>query len=85
MGSVISAAFIQSFAQENSRDDVWNMIKRIKEKFRYNLQWQDWLDEKTKHLVLDKLMSSRVDIPYYEELLTVLNDNKVYDQVSLFS
>lgn len=81
MGSVISAAFIQSFAQENSRDDVWNMIKRIKGKFRYNLQWQEWLDEKTKHLVLDKLMSSRVDIPYYEELLTILNDNKVYEQV----
>lgn len=81
MGSVISAAFIQLFAQENTKDDIWNMVKGIKENFRDNLLWQEWLDKKTKKLILDKLLSSWVDIPYYEELLTVLNDNKVYEQV----
>lgn len=84
MGSVISSAFIQSFAQENSKNDVWNIIIKLKEKFRSNLLWQDWLDEKTKHLILDKLMASRLDIPYYEQLLLILNDNKMYEQVNNF-
>lgn len=61
-----------------------NMIRKIKEEFRQTLIMQLWLDDSTKRIIINKLMSSVVEIPYYEILLELLDSNRIYDDASNF-
>lgn len=82
MGSVISAALIQRFVQDDIRDKALKIVMKIKEEFRKIIYWQDWIDNETKRIMVSKLMASFVEIPYYEGLLELLQENRVYDNVS---
>ncbi|RZB41499.1 endothelin-converting enzyme 2-like, partial [Asbolus verrucosus] len=80
LSTVISAAYVKKYLDEDTRQRAVSMIRNIKYQFMENLSKLDWLDEKTKNMAREKLVSSVEDIPSYNNLI---EENRFYDKVEI--
>ena len=74
LGHLIGKLYVSKFFSEESKKIADDMIKFIKSELRYKLKTNDWMEEKTKKMALDKIDKMNVKIGYpnkwksYEDL-----------------
>ncbi|KAJ8979359.1 hypothetical protein NQ317_010132, partial [Molorchus minor] len=83
MESVISTAYIKNYFDEVTQDRALDLIRNIKTQFKYNLYAMQWLDKKTKDVILKKLISTSEEIVSYDYLTEALEENRIYDKVQV--
>ncbi|CAG9858055.1 unnamed protein product [Phyllotreta striolata] len=81
LSPVLSAAYIQKFFTEETRDKAMQMTRLIKKQFEENLRRIDWMDEETKELVIQKLHASGEQWAS-DYLYELLEETKVFGEVA---
>ncbi|XP_063909938.1 neprilysin-2-like [Zophobas morio] len=78
--TVISAAYVRKYLDENTRYSALSMIRSMKHQFKENLYELDWLDKRAKDMASEMLLSSVEEIPRYEDLI---QNNFLYENVEI--
>lgn len=78
-GFVISLTYIEKHLDQEARFNILSMIRNIKYQFRENLYKLDWLDEATKNIVVEMLVTSVENIASSDNFI---EKNNIYNQVS---
>lgn len=81
MNSVISAAYVEQYFDEETRQRVIDVIRNIKNEFKHTLLKLNWLDERTKHMAIEKLVTSVEEIVTYKDIIDSIEQSTIYDYV----
>ncbi|KAK9871304.1 hypothetical protein WA026_011572 [Henosepilachna vigintioctopunctata] len=91
MGPAVSSSFIEQYFDEETRQDVSEMMHNIKAQYKNTLESFEWIDEATRRMTKEKLLDSAVDIVSYSDvnslsqLASSFNDVKIYHDNLLLS
>lgn len=82
MNPVISAAYVEEYFDEETRHRVIEIIRNIKTEFKRTLLKLNWLDGRTKHMAIEKLLTSVEEIVPYRDIVDSIEQSTIYDYVS---
>uniref|UniRef100_A0A1I8BIM0 ShKT domain-containing protein n=1 Tax=Meloidogyne hapla TaxID=6305 RepID=A0A1I8BIM0_MELHA len=84
-GMATDRLFLDFFFEEKTKNDVMDLIIKVKEQFRQIIISEDWMGEKTKRRALNKLEMMKAYSGYFDEFKEterIINENKCYNIIN---